>query len=132
VKIDTVSHQGPLSGMDPVKFFGAAGIAPNEVLPDASEIYAKAPRPKKRGRACAHRADLREGAEPGDMLEVRVLDFQFRVPYGVNNSNKGTGVLPDVHEKPYPKVIRFDLARRVALFAPGIEVPSFPSWASWR
>src|SRR4029077_12016396 len=67
-----------------------------------------------------------EGAEPGDMLEVRMLDFQFRVPYGVNNSNKGTGVLPDVHEKPYPKVIRFDLARRVALFAPGIEVPLAP------
>jgi len=67
-----------------------------------------------------------EGAEPGDMLEVRMLDFQFRVPYGVNNSNKGTGVLPDVHEKPYPKVIRFDLARRVALFAPGIEVPLVP------
>ena len=38
VRIDTVSHQGLLSGMDPVKFFGAAGIAPNEVLPDASEI----------------------------------------------------------------------------------------------
>jgi len=31
-----------------------------------------------------------------------------------------------VHEKPYPKVIRFDLARRVALFAPGIEVPLVP------
>src|SRR5256885_10789705 len=67
-----------------------------------------------------------EGAAPGDMLEVRMLDFEFRVPYGVNNSNKGTGVLPDVHEKPYPKVIRFDLARRVALFAPGIEVPLVP------
>src|SRR5207245_781659 len=105
VKIDTVSHQGLLSGMDPVKFFGAAGISPHQVLPGPIFV---------------------EGAEPGDMLEVRMLDFQFRVPYGVNNSNKGTGVLPDVHEKPYPKVIRFDLARRVALFAPGIEVPLVP------
>src|SRR5438128_1622634 len=110
----------------PVKFFGAAGIAPNEVLPDAIEIYAKAPRPKNAGAHVLTGPIFVEGAEPGDMLEVRMLDFQFRVPYGVNNSNKGTGVLPDVHEKPYPKVIRFDLARRVALFAPGIEVPLVP------
>jgi len=126
VKIDTVSHQGLLSGVDPVKFFGAAGIAADEVLPDASEIYAKAPRPKAAGAHVLTGPIFVEGAEPGDMLEVRMLDFQFRVPYGVNNSNKGTGVLPDVHEKPYPKVIRFDLGRRVALFAPGIEVPLVP------
>jgi len=67
-----------------------------------------------------------EGAEPGDMLEVRIVDLEFRVPYGVNNSGKGTGVLPDLHAKPFPKVIRFDLQRRVALFAPGIEVPLSP------
>jgi acetamidase/formamidase len=60
------------------------------------------------------------------MLEVRMLDFDFRVPYGVNNSNKGSGVLPDVHTKPAPKIIRFDMERRVALFAPGIEVPLVP------
>ena len=32
-----------------------------------------------------------EGAEPGDMLEVRVLHIDFRAPYGVSNSNKGSG-----------------------------------------
>jgi acetamidase/formamidase len=126
VRIDTVSHQGLINGTDPVKFFGAAGIAPSEVLADASEIYAKAPRPKDAGAHVLTGPIFVEGAEPGDMLEVRMLDFQFRVPYGVNNSNKGTGVLPDVHEKPYPKVIRFDVKRRVALFAPGIEVPLVP------
>ena len=35
-----------------------------------------------------------EGAEPGDMLEVRVLQIDFRVPYGVNNSNKVL-IMPD-------------------------------------
>src|SRR5256885_11941724 len=47
VKIDTVSHQGLLSGMDPVKFSGAAGIAPDHSLPDPIEIYAKATHPEK-------------------------------------------------------------------------------------
>jgi hypothetical protein len=29
VSIDTVSHQGIINGMDPVKFFAAAGIPPD-------------------------------------------------------------------------------------------------------
>jgi len=126
VRIDTVSHQGLINGTDPVKFFGAAGIAPGEVLPDAIEIYAKTPRPKDAGAHVLTGPIAVEGSEPGDMLEVRIVDLEFRVPYGVNNSNKGTGVLPDLHAGPYPKVIRFDLQRRVALFAPGIEVPLAP------
>ena len=126
VRIDSVSHQGLINGTDPVKFFGAAGIAPGEVLPDAIEIYAKTPRPKDAGAHVLTGPIAVEGSEPGDMLEVRIVDLEFRVPYGVNNSNKGTGVLPDLHAGPYPKVIRFDLQRRVALFAPGIEVPLAP------
>jgi acetamidase/formamidase len=126
VKIDTVSHQGLINGTDPVQFFGASGVAAGEVLPDAIEIYRKVAHPKDAGAHVLTGPIFVEGAEPGDMLEVRMIDFLFRVPYGVNNSNKGTGVLPDMHAKPYPKVIRFDLQRRVALFAPGIEVPLAP------
>ena len=48
------------------------------------------------------------------------------MPYGVNNSNRGTGVLPDLLSGPTPKVIRFDTARNVALFSPEIEVPLQP------
>jgi acetamidase/formamidase len=60
------------------------------------------------------------------MLEVRILALDYRVPYGVNNSNRGTGVLPDLLGGPTPKVIRFDTARNVALFSPEIEVPLQP------
>ena len=35
-------------------------------------------------------------------------------------------MLPDVHTAAYPTIIRSDLQRRVALFAPGIEVPLVP------
>ena len=126
VRIETVSHQGLINGTDPVQFFGAAGIQPDQVLADAIEIYRKVPRPKDAGAHVLTGPIYVEGAEPGDMLEVRMVDFKFRVPYGVNNSNKGTGVLPEVHAKPYPKIIRFDLLKRLALFAPGIEIPLAP------
>ncbi len=126
VSMDTLSHQGVNNGMDPLKFFAAGGIAESEVLPDALEIYHKADHPKDSGAHVLTGPVYVENAEPGDMLEVRILDLKFRVPYGVNNSGKGTGVLPDIHAGPYPKIIRFDLQRRVALFAPGIEVPLVP------
>ena len=126
VRIDTVSHQGLVSGVDPVQFFASAGIPANQVLGDAVNIYHKASHPQGTGAHVLTGPIYIEGAEPGDMLEVRMLDFDFRVPYGVNNSNKGSGVLPDVHTKPAPKIIRFDMERRVALFAPGIEVPLVP------
>jgi acetamidase/formamidase len=125
VRIDTISHQG-VTGTDPVTFFGSAGIAPSEVLLDAIDIFNKVQIPKGGSTHVLTGPIYVEGAEPGDMLEVRVLQLDFRVPYGVNNSNKGTGVLPDVHSKPYPKIIKFDLQRRVALFAPGIEIPLVP------
>jgi acetamidase/formamidase len=127
VRIDTISHQGLNSGMDPVKFFGTAGMPQNEVLQDAMDVYPMVgKRPKEAGAHVLTGPIYVEGAEPGDMLEVRVRDIDFRVPYGVNNSGKGTGVLPDVHTQAYPKIIKFDLRRRVALFAPGIEVPLVP------
>jgi acetamidase/formamidase len=125
VRIDTMSHQG-ITRMDPVKFFGQAGIPANEVLPDATEIANNVPLPKGGSVHVMTGPIYVEDAEPGDMLEVRILQLDFRVPYGVNNSNKGSGVLPEVHTAPYPKIIKFDLQRGVALFAPGIEVPLVP------
>ena len=51
-----------------------------------------------------------EGAEPGDMLEVRVIDIGFRVPYGVNSAGPGSGVLPDFMPTRLQRVIRLDSA----------------------
>ncbi|HEX2825482.1 MAG TPA: acetamidase/formamidase family protein [Burkholderiales bacterium] len=128
VKIDTLSHQGMAQGVDPVTFFGAGGIQPAQVLKDAMDVYYKVgPLRTKGGSAHVLTGPIHvEGAEPGDMLEVRVMHIDFRTPYGVNNSNKGSGVLPGLHAKPYPKIIKFDLDRKVALFAPGIEIPLSP------
>jgi acetamidase/formamidase len=67
-----------------------------------------------------------EGAEAGDMLEVRIHKFDLRVPYGVNNSGPRTGVLGNLLSTPTPKIIKLDRDRNVALFSPEIEVPLSP------
>jgi acetamidase/formamidase len=126
VRIDTLSHQGLLTKDDPVTFFGAAGIKPDEVLQDAKDIYQKVPHGKGLSVHVLTGPIYVEGAVPGDALEVRVLDLEFRVPYGVNNTGPGSGVLPDLIATPTPRIIRTDLQRRVALLPGGIELPLSP------
>jgi acetamidase/formamidase len=60
------------------------------------------------------------------VLEIRILDIQFRVPYGVNSTNKGSSVLPDLLSSTASRVIQLDVKRNVALFSPDIEVPLAP------
>src|SRR5436190_14262762 len=126
VRIDTMSHQGLTTNADPVTYFGRAGIKPEEVLQDAKDIYAKVPRGKGLGVHVLTGPIYIEGAVPGDALEVRVLDLEFRVPYGVNNTGPGSGVLPDLLTTPTPRIIKTDLQRKVALLPGGIELPLSP------
>jgi acetamidase/formamidase len=126
VRIDTVSHSGVNTPDDPVTYFGRAGIPASEVLKDAVDIFNTVKRPKGASAHILTGPIYVEEAAPGDMLEVRILALENRVPYGVNNSNRGTGVLPDLLPGPAAKVIRLDLARNVALFAPDIEIPLQP------
>jgi acetamidase/formamidase len=126
VRIETVTHQGLNTEKDPVAFFSAAGIAPEDVLPDAAEIHRSVRRGEGAGPHLLTGPLHVEGARPGDMLEVRVLDVAFRVPYGVNATGPGRGAVPDLLAQPAQKVLRLDLKRRVALFAKDVEVPLAP------
>src|SRR4051812_39901585 len=116
VRIDTVSHGGVNTPESPVAYFGKAGIPADQVLKDALDIHQKVSRPRGGSAHILTGPLYVEEAEPGDMLEVRILALEPRVPYGVNNSNRGTGVLPELLSAPAAKVIKFDLARNVALF----------------
>lgn len=126
VEIEALSHQGLTTGKDPEKFFAAYGITASEVLADAKTVYAEVRRPKGASVHILTGPIYVAGAEPGDILEVRVLDIAFRVPYGVNNTGPGKGVLPTLLREPSAKLIRIDLERRVALFSPDIEIPLNP------
>ena len=126
VKIDTVSHQGLLTKDDPVTFFGAGGIPPEQVLQDATDIYRMVSHVNGLGAHVLTGPIYVEGAMPGDMLEVRIHKFDLRVPYGVNNSGPRTGVLGELLTAPAPKIIKLDLSRNVALFSKDIEVPLSP------
>jgi len=126
VEIEALSHQGLTTNKDPEKFFGAYGIPSNEVLADAKTVFAEVKRPRGASVHILTGPIYVEEAEPGDTLEVRVLDIKFRVPYGVNNTGPGKGVLPGLLKEPSAKMIRLDLERRVALFSDDIQIPLNP------
>ncbi|MGH7930265.1 MAG: acetamidase/formamidase family protein [Candidatus Binatia bacterium] len=126
VEIEALSHQGLTTNKDPEKFFEGYGITAGEVLPDAKAVFAHVQRPKGASVHILTGPIYVEGAEQGDVLEVRVLDIKFRVPYGVNNTGPGKGVLPQLLKEPAAKLIRIDLERRVALFSEEIEIPLNP------
>ena len=126
VAIEALSDQGLTTHNDPEKFFSAYGVPSHEVLSDAKTVYAAVKRPKGASVHILTGPVYVDGAEPGDTLEVRVHDIQFRVPYGVNNTGPGKGVLPKLLKEATAKLIRVDLERRVALFSDQIEIPLNP------
>jgi acetamidase/formamidase len=68
------------------------------------------------------------GAEPGDMLEIRIRSVDVRLPIAGQGFVPNRGVLPE--DFPYEKgrVLWLDLERRTVEYAPGVVVPLKPFW----
>ncbi len=74
--------------------------------------------------------DYIEGAELGDVLEVKILAIRLAIPYAYNAFGPGRGYLPDDYPYAKMKIIPLDEKRMVAKFAPGIEIPLHPFFGS--
>lgn len=69
-----------------------------------------------------------EGAEPGDVLEVKILSVQPDIDYGYNGCK---GFLPENCDPGVPlKIIQLDRAHMRAEFLPGIVIPLRPFYGS--
>src|SRR5213082_1819392 len=69
-----------------------------------------------------------EGAEPGDVLEVKIQSIDLAIDYGYNGCK---GVFPENCEPNAPvRIIPLDRHRMTAQFAPGIVIPLRPFFGS--
>jgi acetamidase/formamidase len=69
-----------------------------------------------------------EGAEPGDVLEVKILSIDLPIDYGYNGCS---GYLPENCETGLPsKIITLDRQKMTAEFLPGIVIPLKPFYGS--
>jgi acetamidase/formamidase len=63
------------------------------------------------------------GAQPGDVLEVRILDVQLALDYGFNQQRPYAGALPDEFPAFWRRIIPINRAARTAEVLPGVVVP---------
>jgi acetamidase/formamidase len=114
VSIDAVSHEGILEdqGRNPIEYFGAQGVAENDVLEDAVAVaaeYDRTPRNfDKDGPHVVTGPVFVEGAQPGDVLKIEILQAIPRVPYGVVSSRHGKGALARTADKTAPAGITIE------------------------
>jgi len=94
VTVDTLSHEGILAdqGRDPVRYLAQFGV--DGVLDDAVEVAASGlvNTPADGPHVVTGPIHV-EGARPGDVLRVDVLDLARRVPYGFVSNRHGFGAL---------------------------------------
>jgi acetamidase/formamidase len=139
VAIDTLSHQGTTQDADPVAFLTGMGVKREEILQDSIDFWnTRSGRPRDgRGQHVLTGPIYIEGAEPGDTLEVQILDFALRTPFGLNNPGPTSGVLANSYpgakpgDKPPaggPRLIRtgVEKGRPVAFFTSDVVIPLRP------
>jgi acetamidase/formamidase len=71
-----------------------------------------------------------EGAEPGDVLEVRILKLELTAPFAYNSFRPGSGFLPDDFPSARTKIIPLDRARMTAKFTDSVELALHPFFGS--
>ncbi|MCU1645556.1 MAG: amiE [Nocardia sp.] len=95
VLIDTISHEGILEdqGSDPVAYFGRHGVETGHILTDTVEVAAARKRDSLAGPHIVTGPIAVTGAQPGDLLAIRIDDLAMRAPYGVVSTRHNRGVL---------------------------------------
>jgi acetamidase/formamidase len=106
-----------------------AGVASDLVEPALREIVEKV-KDKGPGGHILTGPIFVEGAEPGDVLEVRVEAIELAIPYAYNAFSTTRGFLPHDFQQGKMSIIPLDAVRMVAHFADGIEIPLRPFFGS--
>lgn len=128
VTIETVSHEGILPDQgDTVEFFTEAGIDEADILPDQLAVKEQIERTAPGPHVITGPIYVAE-AEPGDVLEIRTVGIDYRVPYGVISNRHSKGALPGEYPVNdadiYTKVIPLDTEQNIGIFRPANGRPN--------
>jgi acetamidase/formamidase len=107
----------------------SAGVPPDQIQPELRAIYKEVTNKGPGGHLLTGPIYI-EGAEPGNVLEVRIQDIKLGVPYATNSFSPGRGFLPEDFPYARTKIIPLDAQKMIARFAQGIEIPLKPFFGS--
>ena len=124
---DTVEVQTLITS-SPTRLEGA-GVKPEEVEQSLRDIYKEVTNKGPGGHILTGPIFV-EGAEAGDVLEVRIKQIKLAIPYAYNAFGPRSGTIPE--DFPYAKIriIPLDAKRMVGHFADGIDIPLRPFFGS--
>src|SRR6267154_2607882 len=124
---DTVEVQTLITST-PARLEGA-GVKPEDVEQSLRDIVKEVTNKGPGGHILTGPIFI-EGAEPGDVLEVRIKSIKLAIPYAYNAFSPGRGFLPEDFPYAQMRIIPLDERRMVAHFADGIEIPLHPFFGS--
>ncbi len=127
ITMETVSHEGILADQgDTVQFLTGGGIKQEEILADQMIIKSQVQKTGPGPHVITGPIYV-EGAEPGDVLEIKTLNIDYRAPYGVISNRHGKGSLPgeypENNEPIYTKVIPIKAEEAIGVFKPTNGLP---------
>ncbi len=107
----------------------AAGVKPGDIQQELRDVQ-KVPREARGpgGHILTGPVAI-EGAQPGDVLEVRIREIRLTVPYAYNNFRTTSGFLPGEFGDSM-KIIPLDREHLIGHFGPGIDLPLKPFFGS--
>jgi acetamidase/formamidase len=109
------------------RYFEGLGVPPEKI---PKELYAAFADVQDAGRGdhTLNGPIYVEGAEPGDMIEVRIRAVELRLPIAGQGFGVNGGTLPGEFKEGRQRVVWLDLEKRTAEYAPGVVVPLKPFW----
>ncbi|MEX2471427.1 MAG: acetamidase/formamidase family protein [Gemmatimonadota bacterium] len=142
VRVETITHAGATQNEHPVAYLETLGVPRDQILDQVVAFWEDREGREREGRS-GHVITgpiYVEGARPGDVLEIQILDMETRVPWGINNTSARGGVFspsypgyrdgdPELEIPPGTRhLVRTGMSggREVAFYSNGIEVPLQP------
>ncbi|HMG35600.1 MAG TPA: acetamidase/formamidase family protein [Blastocatellia bacterium] len=107
----------------------AAGVKPEQVEQSLRDIHRDVKTHGPGGHILTGPIFV-EGAEPGDVLEVRIKRIRLAIPYAYNGFGPNRGFLPEDFPYARTKIIALDEKAMVARFSDTIEIPLHPFFGS--
>src|SRR5215472_11480451 len=103
-----------------------AGLPADQIQPELRKIYADVPKENRGPGGHLLTGPIAiAGAQPGDVLEVRIREIRLDVPYAYNSFGRA-GFLADVFAQGRTKIIPLDRERKIGHFGGGIDIPLRP------
>jgi len=110
------------TSLDPVEI-DQSGAVPPSVVPEYQRAIHREVKDRGPSGHVLTGPIFVNGAQPGDTLEVRILEIDLAVDYGYNRQRPYTGALPDEFPGVFQRIIPIDRKAKAAQVAPGVVVP---------